>query len=179
MRPVAGKRRGHTIRGLPEQLGAHDLLIRAALRVERLGARAVQRANRIGYVGRGRGIRDALLVAILILRRKGDRRQQILGQRDVRQHRRIAAAIAAACDLSLDGELVAGRASHDADRAADGVAAEQRSLGTLEDFDALDIQQTLIRPHRASEVHAIDVHAHTRVEIECEVVLADAADRGR
>src|SRR6185312_7891387 len=65
------------------------------------------------------------------------------------------------------------------DRAADGVRAEQRALRTFQDFDAIHVEQLLIRTDGARQVHAVEVDTDAGVQVEGKIVLADAADRGR
>ncbi len=73
---------------------------------------------------------------------------------------------------------MAGIARHDGDRPADGVAAEQGALRALEDLDPVDVEHVGVRPDAAGEVDAVDIDPDARVEVEGEVVLADAADIG-
>src|SRR5262245_30173763 len=68
---------------------------------------------------------------------------------------------------------------HDVDGAADRVASEESALRTLEDLDALDVQQVLVGTDRTGEEYAVDIDAYAGVDVEGEVVLADAANRGR
>jgi hypothetical protein len=100
-----------------------------------------------------------------------------LSDRKISRHGNVAAVEAAGGQLRDEALLGSGRVRDDADRAADGVAAEQRALRTLQDLDAVDVQQALVRADGARQVHAVDVHADAGIEIEREVVLADAADR--
>src|SRR5665213_1615450 len=81
--------------------------------------------------------------------------------------------------LSFERELFARIARHDADGAADGVTSEQSALRAFEDFDARDVEEIDVRADRASEINAVQIDAHAGIEVEREVVLADAADRGR
>ena len=73
---------------------------------------------------------------------------------------------------------MSGRVRHDVDRTADGVSAEQSALRALQDLDPVDIEQILVGADRARQVGAVDIHAHGRIEVESEIVLADTADRG-
>ncbi len=65
---------------------------------------------------------------------------------------------------------------HDADGATDGVGAEQGALGSLENFDAIHVQQILVGTDGARQIHTVDIHADAGIQVECEIVLADAAD---
>ncbi len=87
-----------------------------------------------------------------------------------------APAEAARADGRDDSPLCTRDVRDDADRAADGVTAEQGALRALEDLDAVDVQQVLVRADRAREVHAVEVDADAGVEVEGEVVLPDTAD---
>src|SRR3546814_6082366 len=80
------------------------------------------------------------------------------------------------CSSDLHAEIVCRFAGDDADRATDGVASEQRTLRALQDLDAFHVEKIDIRPGGTREVDTIDIGADARVEVECEVVLADAAD---
>jgi hypothetical protein len=75
--------------------------------------------------------------------------------------------------------LIAGCAGDDADGPADGIAPEQRALRAVQDLDALDIEQILVRADGARVIDAVDVDADARIEVEGKVVLADTADLGR
>ena len=90
----------------------------------------------------------------------------------------IAAIEAAGGRLRRELPLRARRVRHDVDRAADGVTAEERALRALQDLDAIHVEQVLVRADGAREIHAVEIHADAGVEVEREVVLADAADRG-
>ena len=90
----------------------------------------------------------------------------------------VTAVQAAGRDLRRELLLVARRVGDDADRATFGVGAEQGALRTLEDFDAVHIQQVLVGTDGAGQVDAVQVHADGGIEVEGEIVLADAADRG-
>src|SRR3546814_8225078 len=83
---------------------------------------------------------------------------------------------ATARDLTHRAEIVCRCAGDDADRATDGGASEQRTLRALQDLDAFHVGKIYIRPGGTREVDTIDIGADARVEVECEVVLADAAD---
>ena len=99
--------------------------------------------------------------------------------RQVGRESDIGAAETAARCLGLETRFCSGLVSHDVDRTADGVAAEQRALGAFQDFNAIDVQKVLIRANRAREEDAVEIHAHARVDVEGEVILADAANRRR
>jgi hypothetical protein len=79
--------------------------------------------------------------------------------------------------LSVKRELLARGPGHNADGTSDRVPPEQRALRTLQDLDSLHVQQVLIRADRARIVHAVYVDTHARIEVEREVILADAANR--
>src|SRR3546814_3393961 len=79
-------------------------------------------------------------------------------------------------DVCSSDLIVCRFAGDDADRATDGVASEQRTLRALQDLDAFHVEKIDIRPGGTREVDTIDIGADARVEVECEVVLADAAD---
>src|SRR6185437_10919315 len=93
--------------------------------------------------------------------------------------REVAQIVAAAGGAADESRRVGRRVRHDADRAADGVRAEQRALRALQDFDAVHVEQLLVRTDGARQVHAVEVDADAGVQVEGKIVLADAADRGR
>ncbi len=74
---------------------------------------------------------------------------------------------------------MAGIAGDDRDRPADGVAPEQGALRPFQDLNPVDIEHGGVGPHAAGQVDAVDIDADARVQVEGEVVLADAADIGR
>jgi hypothetical protein len=57
----------------------------------------------------------------------------------------------------------AGLLRHDVDRAAFGVAAEQRALRAFEHFDVLDVIKRGAQALGAAEVDAVDIDAHALV----------------
>jgi hypothetical protein len=73
-------------------------------------------------------------------------------------------------------KLVARCARDDADGAADRIAPEQRALRTVQDFDAFDVEQILVGADRACEIDAVDIDADPGIQVEGEVILADATD---
>ena len=81
-------------------------------------------------------------------------------------------------DLDLAAKVGGGLLGHDRDRAADGVAPEQIALRTLEDLDPVNIEQVLVSANRSRQIDAVQIDTHARIEIECEIVLADAANIG-
>src|SRR6267154_2051759 len=83
--------------------------------------------------------------------------------------------------LSLHDALPisAGRMGHHVNGATDGVGPEQRSLRALEDLDAIDVEQIEVRADGAGEKYPVQIHAHARIQVECEIILSDAADGGR
>src|SRR5205807_5386173 len=67
---------------------------------------------------------------------------------------------------------------HDTDRASYGVRAEERALRTLQDLDAIHIEEVLIGADGAREIDAVQVDADARIQVERKVILTDAADGG-
>ncbi len=124
-------------------------------------------------------IRDALLVAVALLRRECETGRQVIRDRYINRAGEIVAIEAAGCHLDLALEDVAGLACDDADRPADRIATEQGALRPFQNLDALDIQKVLVRADRPRVIDAIDINADAWVEVEGEIVLADAADRRR
>jgi len=56
------------------------------------------------------------------------------------------------------------------------VLRRQRALRAVQDLDALDIEQILVRADRARVIDAVDINADARIEVEGEVVLTNTAD---
>jgi hypothetical protein len=88
----------------------------------------------------------------------------------------IVAAIGAA---QLDMRLVVQLLRHIFDRAADGVAAIERTLRPAQHLDPLDIIDIQHGGLRAVEIDIIEIDAHALLEARNRVLLAHAADKGR
>ncbi len=183
MRPIAGERDVQVVRGLPQQLAANDLNILAAvgagsfsagLRIRRLRVHD----ERCGADGGIRGVRHYALVTVASLRGHAQRGQEVGADRNVGGEREVASVEAAARRLSHEPRGIPWRVSDDADGAPDGVSAEQRALGAFENLDPVDVEEILIGADGAREINAVEVNAYTRIQVEREVVLADAADGG-
>ena len=98
-----------------------------------------------------------------------------LGKVDV--HFAIAAVVVSDTAGNAAVELAAGRAGDEAQRAAFGVAAEQRALRTLEHLDPLDIEQRGVEALRLADGDAVDVDADARIARGLVLVVGhDAAD---
>jgi hypothetical protein len=118
------------------------------------------------------------LVPVLIAAGERDRRQHIGCERNICHDRHIAPIVAAAGDLTLDPKFIPGSARDDTDSATDGIATEQGSLRPLQDFNVIDIHQILVRAHGTGKINTINVDPDSRVQIEGEIVLTNAANRG-
>ncbi len=88
----------------------------------------------------------------------------------------LVAVIVADAGFALDVKI-AGRCLGDhVDRAADGVAAIERALRTLQHFDAFDILEHAQHAAGAAQVAFIDEHADRRFRTRIELARTDAAD---
>jgi hypothetical protein len=74
-------------------------------------------------------------------------------------HVDVVAAVVADARVRADPEFTSRRFGHHAQRAAVGVASEQRALRPLEHFDALEVEERRVQAVLAAEVDAVDVHA--------------------
>ena len=184
VRPVTRHRQVELVGSVPQRLGAHArhagaaIIVRCRVAGLRIGGLRIDYEWRLakGRVGR---IRNDLLPPGLVLRRDADAGEQhVLDDRQVGRERHIAAVVTAAGSLGDETGFVARCMCHDADRAADGVGAEQGALRALENLDSVHVQQVLVRADGASEKHAVEIHADAGVEVEREVVLPDAANGG-
>jgi hypothetical protein len=89
-------------------------------------------------------------------------------------------AVVARGDLALDPLGVARATGHHVDHAGRGVLAEHRALRALEHLDPLDLAEVAEADAVARPVHAVDHHAHRRLQPGVVADGADAADaRGR
>ena len=184
MIPVGRQRDGGLVGHQPQQLAAQGLHVVAAVGVAGLVARLRVRILRIHDEGRGRfrgtgRIGNDALITAAILRGGGDGGEQyVLDDRQVGREAEVTAIQAAAGDLGGEFLFIARRVSDDADGTTFGVGAEQRALRTFQDFDAVHVQQALIGADGARQVHAIQVDAHRGVQVEGEIILSHAANRG-
>src|SRR5207248_4316380 len=181
VRPVGGEGRLHGIGGEPQQLAADDLQILAAVGVVGVGPRLGIGRLRIDHVGnlglgRARRIGNHSLVTVAYLRRYGDAREQSVADRHVRGEGEIAAVESSRVRFGDEVRLAARRVGHDTDRASYGVRAEERALRTLQDLDAIHIEEVLIGADGAREIDAVQVDADARIQVERKVILTDAAD---
>ena len=107
-----------------------------------------------------------------------DRDVLIFGQVDMRFA--IARAVIAEACGDAATEFPGGRLGDDAERAAFGVATEQRALRTTQHFDALHVEQRGVQALRAAEVDAVDIDADARIARGLVLVERhDAADADR
>ena len=83
------------------------------------------------------------------------------GKVDVK--RALALAVIADPDRAAHPEHAARRTRNDADRAAFGVAAEQRALRSAQHFDPVDVEQGGVEALLTAEIDAVDVHADALV----------------
>ena len=87
-----------------------------------------------------------------------DRKARDFGQVEVRAA--IVGPNAAEAAFEPPSQLAAGRLADHRQRAAFGVAAEQRALRALEHFDPLDVEQCGVEPVLAAQVNPVDIDAH-------------------
>ena len=168
---------------MPEQLAANRLHVLAAAVGGGLISGGLREVGlcidliRHAADARTRGIGDCPLVSVAGLRRNAHRRQDVARDRHVGSQIDVVAVVGADGHAAIDRRFLSRRVGDDIDRAADGVASEERALRTLQDFNAIHIQQALVCTDGARQIHAVEVDTDARVQIEGEVVLADAANR--
>ncbi len=89
---------------------------------------------------------------------------------------RLGAVAAEIADAAFEtaAELAGRLLRHDTDRAAFGIAPEQRALRTAQDLDALDVEQGGVEALLAAEIDAIDIDADALVA--CSLVRVERHD---
>ncbi len=185
VRPIGSECHRQLVGGFPQQLSADGLHVGSAKSVGRRVARLRIRRLRIDderglSIRRVCGVGDDIDPAGLLLRGHADRAQQgIRDQWDVSREPGIEPVVLPSRGGGDEALAIPGRMGDDADRAPDGIRPEQRSLRTLENLDAINVQQLQIRANRTGEVYTVQVDADARIQVEREVVLADAAYRCR
>ena len=128
----------------------------------------------VGFYARER---DPLLETVTILGRKRHLGiERFSDQRSFDGTPHVEAIVAAPGDFALHTEFITRAASHDVDRAADGIAAEQGALRAFQHLKTFDVEQVHVGADRAGQVNAIHVNANARLQVEREVLLPDAAD---
>ena len=115
-------------------------------------------------------------VAVAALHGGGEAHRHVLAERGVVDALDVAAVVIAAGHLDAALGRERGPVGDDVDRAARGVAPEQRALRALEHLDALDVDEGRLGAGAARGVHAIDVDRHGRVGADGPVVGLHAAD---
>jgi hypothetical protein len=91
----------------------------------------------------------------------------------------LATPVAAAIGRRDIARAVAGRLlGIELDRAADRVAAGQRTLRPTQHLDPIEIEQVEDRSGQRGIIDIVDIEADARLQRRIEVILADAADAG-
>src|SRR4029077_8203938 len=103
---------------------------------------------------------------------------QVIGDGNVGGETEIPAVEFAPGDAADKARRAARGVGRHVDGATDCVRAEQRALRTLENLHAIYIEKIQVRADGTREVHPIQVHADAGVQVEIEVILTDAANRG-
>ena len=103
-------------------------------------------------------------IASIVLIIAGDLDRKTVGQRHVDRGARQLLVVAAIAHFGIAADRLPGLAHDDADRAARGVAPEQRSLRSAQHLDALDIEQRQVVGILSAQIDVIDIGADRRVE---------------
>src|SRR5690606_17862507 len=88
-----------------------------------------------------------------------------LGERSAHSHLSFLQLTVAGTQLRETFELGGGGASDDVDRASDGVAAVERALRALQNFDALDVEQVLVELIWAHLKDVVDHYGNGRFPV--------------
>ena len=148
--------------------------------VDRLPAGRDATALAIVIVPAGRSGQRILHGRILMLVHTIDLDRDVVEGRQVEMHVGIAAAEIAHAAVNMSAKDAGRCLGDERQRAAFGVAAEQRALRTLQHFDPLDVEQSGVQALRLTERHAVDIDANAT--IACRLVLIvghDAANTDR
>ncbi len=119
----------------------------------------------------------ALHVAVLVQRSHRQPRGHGVADRQIQRAFGVQQVVRASRHGHRTAELAAGFRLHRGDRygAADGVAAEQRALGTAQHLQLLDVDDVQDGPHGAGDVDAIHVQTHAGLGGGQELLLTHPA----
>src|SRR3546814_135743 len=119
-------------------------------------------------------------IAVAIDRRAGQGDGEAIGQRQVQRCLEVPPPIVTDRERYAPRNMIEVRLSgSDADRAADRVAAEKRSLRTAQNFDAIDVHQVEQPADRPRDIDAVEIKADARFGEGRKILLPDAADIDR